>query len=592
MRTVVRRGDVELAVRVEGPANGPVVLLVHGYPDTSSVWSEIVPRLAGTHRVITYDVRGAGASSRPRDEVAYDLCELADDATAVIDACAGGRAVHVVGHDWGAIQSWELVTTARATKRLASFTSISGPCLDHVGHWMRGARRSPSRFAAVLGQAPRSVYIGLLRVPGLAERMWPAIAPYWPTMRDRAEGRGARAGGAAATLADDGAFGARLYRRNILRRIRAPRDDAFARVPVQVIVPLRDKFVSRALAVDAPRGVRSSRNAVVDAARPWVDDLVVREIDGGHWCVRSAPDAVARAIAEHVARVEKKSRDATSSGDVIRPRRVSFDLSRTPVPWIPSDRFTSHVTDVLHLLLPAGERWFVDVYREALPLVTDERLRADVRGFMGQEATHARVHDLVLDHLRAGGVDTEAYTQRVEWMFEHVFGAKPPRGVPLSPRLWLEVRLGGIAAIEHFTCVLGRWICERSAALDAAGADRAMLALLRWHGAEEIEHRSVAFDTLVHVAGRRAYVMRAAGLLLAVPIMTFLWDRGTRYFVDRDPEMRDVRVGYRDFVRAARQRRVPGGALVAAIPRFLSPTYHPRNEASTDVARAHLQNAR
>jgi hypothetical protein len=190
----------------------------------------------------------------------------------------------------------------------------------------------------------------------------------------------------------------------------------------------------------------------------------------------------------------------------------------------------------------------------------------------------------VLDHLRERGVETEPFTRRVEWMFEHVFGATPPRGVPLSPRLWLELRLGGIAAIEHFTCVLGRWICERSAALDAAGADPTMLALLRWHGAEEIEHRSVAFDTLVHVAGRRAYAMRATGLLLAVPIMTYLWDRGTRYF--------DPRASYLDFLRAARQRRVPARVLVAAIPRFLSRGYHPRREAVTEVARAYLQNAR
>jgi predicted metal-dependent hydrolase len=189
-------------------------------------------------------------------------------------------------------------------------------------------------------------------------------------------------------------------------------------------------------------------------------------------------------------------------------------------------------------------------------------------------------------------VDTEPYTRRVEWMFEHVFGAQPPLGVPLSPRLWLEVRLGGIASVEHFTCVLGRWICERSAALDAAGADRTMLALLRWHGAEEIEHRSVAFDTLVHVAGRRAYAMRAVGLLLAVPIMTWLWDHGTRYFIDRDDAMTDAPVGYVDFLRAARQRRLPGRELITAIPRFLSRGYHPHHEAHTEVARAHLQNAR
>jgi predicted metal-dependent hydrolase len=370
----------------------------------------------------------------------------------------------------------------------------------------------------------------------------------------------------------------------MLRRLRVPRADAFVRVPVQVVVPLRDTFVSRALAVEAPRR--------------WCEEMSVREIDGGHWCVRSAPDAVARAIAEHVARVERGHAGLTvvgaeARGDgAIRPRRVSFDLSRTPVPWIPGDRFTSHVTDVLHLLLPAGERWFVDVYREALPLVTDERLRADLRGFMGQEATHARVHDLVLDHLGACGVETEPYTRRVEWMFEHVFGAKPPRGVPLSPRLWLELRLGGIAAVEHFTCVLGRWICERSGALDAAGADPMMLALLRWHGAEEIEHRSVAFDTLVHVAGRRAYAMRALGLALAVPIMTFLWDRGTRHFIERDAAMADTRASYLDFVRAARQRRLPGRELIAAIPRFLSRGYHPQREALTEVARAHLQNAR
>ena len=84
---IVRRGEVELAVEVHGPVAAPVVLLVHGYPDTRAVWSEIVPRLEGAHRVIMYDVRGAGASTRPGDEAAYDLRELADDAAAVIDAC-------------------------------------------------------------------------------------------------------------------------------------------------------------------------------------------------------------------------------------------------------------------------------------------------------------------------------------------------------------------------------------------------------------------------------------------------------------------------------------------------------------------------
>jgi uncharacterized protein len=77
----------------------------------------------------------------------------------------------------------------------------------------------------------------------------------------------------------------------------------------------------------------------------------------------------------------------SASPHAIRPRRVRFDWKATPLHWIPDDPGTTHFINVLHLLLPAGEKWFVDVYREALPLVTDERLREEVKGFMGQEAS-------------------------------------------------------------------------------------------------------------------------------------------------------------------------------------------------------------
>jgi predicted metal-dependent hydrolase/pimeloyl-ACP methyl ester carboxylesterase len=569
------------------------VLLLHGYPDCHDVWSEVWPRLALAHRVIAYDVRGAGASTRPAGDAGYDLQELADDAAAVIDAMSPGRPVHVVGHDWGAIQAWELVTTARADGRVASFTSISGPCLDHVGHWLRRpvGSRPIRRARGLVGQGLRSWYVAALQVPGAAAWVWPRLGPRWSRLRSLADG--ADAGPAATSVVDDGVAGAALYRRNVGVKLRGPREDAHARVPVQVIVPTRDRYVSPGLAVGA--------------ARPWVRDLTVRDIDAGHWAPRTHPEPIARAIAEHVSRAAGRRPRGVAAADAgrsavdggrgqdggrrgavseIRTRRVSFELADVPVRWIPDDPFVGHLIDVLHLLLPAGERWFVDVYKDALPLVHDESLRADMRGFMGQEATHARAHDAVLDHLRDVGVPTEPFTRVVEQMFERVFGARPP--VPVPPRLWLEMRLGGIAAVEHFTCVLGRWIVERSGALDAAGADARMMALLRWHGAEEIEHRSVAFDTLVAVSGPRAYLWRAVGLALAVPIMTVLWARGTQYFVRRDRSLKGWRFGYRDFVRAAGQRRVPGWELVTAIPRFLRPGYHPEHEALTEVARAYL----
>jgi predicted metal-dependent hydrolase len=95
----------------------------------------------------------------------------------------------------------------------------------------------------------------------------------------------------------------------------------------------------------------------------------------------------------------------------IRPRQVRFDWAETPLHWVPGDPMSGHLIDVLHLLLPAGERWFVDVYRQVLPGIEDERLRAEVRGFMGQEAVHARAHAAVLDHLREHGIETAAYTR-------------------------------------------------------------------------------------------------------------------------------------------------------------------------------------
>ena len=274
------------------------------------------------------------------------------------------------------------------------------------------------------------------------------------------------------------------------------------------------------------------------------------------------------------------------SETAIRPRQVRFEWSSTPLHWIPDDPMTSHLVDVLHLLLPAGERWFVNVYRQVLPEIADERVRDEVRGFMGQEAVHSRAHGAVLDHLRENGLETRAYTRRVDWMFERLLG---DRRVPAPlRRSWLRHRLAIIAAIEHFTCVLGEWVICSSGAYDEIGADPVMLDLLRWHGAEEVEHRCVAFDTFQELGGRAHYLLRVEGMLLAFPMMVFLWDRGVRFLVRRDPTLPGRRYRFRDYSRAVRQRRAPGWELARAVPRYLRPSHHPVHEATPERALAYL----
>jgi len=272
----------------------------------------------------------------------------------------------------------------------------------------------------------------------------------------------------------------------------------------------------------------------------------------------------------------------------IKARRVRFDWAGTPRHWVPGDPQTTHTINVLHLLLPAGERWFVDVYRQVLPAIRDERLRADVKGFVGQEAVHSRAHAAVLDHLAAQGIDTTGYTRLVEWAFDRLL-ADEPLGVPLPRwlrRPWLVHRLGIIAAVEHFTAVLGAWVLEADA-LDAAGADPVMLDLLRWHGAAGREHRAVAFELFRHEGG--GYGQRLVGLAEVLPVLLGLWVWGTVFLLRADPTAPGLPT-LRGFNRAGRQGLLPTArALAATLPRFVRPSYHPLDEGSTTVAVDYLR---
>src|SRR5688572_25690092 len=142
--TTVRTDSAALHVRSAGDPARPTVVLVHGYPDASVVWDDVAARLASDHHVVTYDVRGMGHSAAPTGPHPYRLARLADDLFAVIDAVSADAPAHVVGHDWGSIQSWEAVTDPDRNHRIASYTTLSGPCLDHVGHALRARLRHPS----------------------------------------------------------------------------------------------------------------------------------------------------------------------------------------------------------------------------------------------------------------------------------------------------------------------------------------------------------------------------------------------------------------------------------------------------------------
>lgn len=313
MNAPLDRGDVRLAVDARGPEGAPVVVLVHGFPDTREVWEGVASRLAERYRVVTYDVRGQGESSAPPAADGYRLAHLADDLRAVARAHGGGRRVHVVGHDWGAIQAWEAITDDGAERLFASYTSISGPCLDHVAHWTR--REGASARAAVQGL--RSAYVYLFGVPRLGEAsvraLLPALAGRLASQGHALAARVAHGDAAArAALVETALRGIPLYRENMLRVLAAPRARR-TRVPVQLVVPRRDAYVSTSLAA---------------SVEGWADDLVRRDVDGPHWLPVTDPERVARWIAEHVDAHDDEARPgvAASSTSTRGLRRGAFAL--------------------------------------------------------------------------------------------------------------------------------------------------------------------------------------------------------------------------------------------------------------------------
>ena len=290
-----------------------------------------------------------------------------------------------------------------------------------------------------------------------------------------------------------------------------------------------------------------------------------------------------------------KRHKASSTDHVIQPRKVRFDWSATPLEWIPNQPFASHFINEINMILPAGEFWFCRVYNQALPHVTDAKLRADVLAFMRQEAMHARAHgSACTEYLAAHGIDTQRNLAVMDRLFERALADEPfGRRLPKAlQKRWLVFRLGIIAAVEHMTCVLGKYALNNTE-WEKAGADPVLLDLIRWHGAEEIEHRSVAFDLYTHLGG--GYLSRYYLSAITFIAVFVIWADGAADLMRQDERFGAQRPSvwrpwlWREWVRVARTGHLPDPLwlFLSELP-YLSPWYDPRNEASTEQALAYL----
>ncbi len=281
---------------------------------------------------------------------------------------------------------------------------------------------------------------------------------------------------------------------------------------------------------------------------------------------------------------------------LLKARKVRFDLNNTPLHWIPQDPLASYMTNAIHLLLPEGELWFCRVYNKALPMVSDAELREDVEGFIRQEAVHSRVHTNAQSYLQRHDVQCEPYLEKVRFLFKTLLGEEPLGQRWLQwkwlERQWLVTRVGIIGAVEHFTGILGQWAMDNTS---WDKADPVMADLFKWHLAEEVEHRTVAFDLHRHLCKTRLgfYLSRQLLMAFVFPLFIYFVFTGTRFLAAQDKDAKVQKIGRWGWLKMTREmercgRRtdhVPAFSfLFKATLRWLSPRFHPVHEGNTAQA--------
>ena len=175
-------------------------------------------------------------------------------------------------------------------------------------------------------------------------------------------------------------------------------------------------------------------------------------------------------------------------------RRLLIDLE-TPFArhWCGGDAFLSALFDALSMSFPIGEQFFIDAVKGGFKVLQpeqQEKFRAEVQGFVGQEATHRRIHGLFNAHLERQGMVNK---------WEARAAARLALLADADPRHLLAIT----AAYEHYTAILAEWILGTPQLF--AGSEPRLVTMWQWHSAEESEHRSTAFDVYRALGGSRAW---------------------------------------------------------------------------------------
>jgi pimeloyl-ACP methyl ester carboxylesterase len=250
------RDGVRLHAVEAGPEDGPLYILLHGFPEFWYGWRKQIPALAEAgYRVLVPDQRGYNLSDKPTSVSAYAVNELVADVLTL----AEGNRFRLAGHDWGAAVAWTLALMH--PRQLESLTILNVP---HPKVMMRHLMADP-------GQMLRSWYILFFQLPLLPEAMFRRTG-------SQALQRTSRAGTFSApdlecyqeAWSKPGAVTAMInWYRSLLRRPARPPANDVVQVPTTVIWGKQDAFLKESMAAESVKLCRNGKLVLLDATH-WV----------------------------------------------------------------------------------------------------------------------------------------------------------------------------------------------------------------------------------------------------------------------------------------------------------------------------------
>lgn len=262
-----------------------------------------------------------------------------------------------------------------------------------------------------------------------------------------------------------------------------------------------------------------------------------------------------------------KSISVKKAYTVLLPTRrdIKFNLPAEKIACWHSEAgpiFTA-LLNTFSIVLPVGERFFIDAVRAHRQLISDPDLQKAVTAFIGQEAMHGREHEAYNAALFA----QTSVAPRFEQLVSDIF-------VLLKKYLPESMWLSGTIALEHFTALLADSVLKEPRLF--AGADPDFAAVWHWHALEETEHKAVAFDVWDTVKGRGllAYSERSLGLVIATILFWGLIIPTFLLILRDEGKLTDIK-GWRKFYRYTFGEI---GALRIQLGNYLDyfrPNFHP-----------------